>query len=139
MSDFDFDAWQKESDARFRAASEKLNGTGWDAFSDPETLKLLFNGDLVVAPLWADVGHLGTFSDDPTPPLTLRVTTCPDGLCETQQVIYEVDLIDEIIAAWGDPAADESARAAFDRAYAALQSGIDRLRAYEAECRKAQS
>lgn len=48
------------------------------------------------------------------------------------------DPIQDLIKGWGDPRKDESARAAFDRAYAALQSGIDRLRAYEAERIQAQ-
>lgn len=49
------------------------------------------------------------------------------------------DPIQGLIDGYGDPTKYVESRAAFDRAYAALQSGIDRLKAYEAECLKAQS
>lgn len=132
--------WQAEQERKYNAAEELISsGNAWDFISNPEALRILFNDDLVCDTLWVDVGDLGTLSDSTIPPLHIQVRTSPDGQCDKEVVIHEANLIEDLINCWGDPNSDESSRKAFDRAYAALQGGIDRLRAYEAECLKAQS
>ena len=104
---FDIEKWKEESERRYNAAVELISsGNAWDFIATPEALRLLFSGDLVCQTLWADVGDLGTISESKIPPLHLQIRTSPDGECGQEVVIEDIDLIDEVINAWGDPNSD---------------------------------
>lgn len=117
------------------AALDKLDDYGWSLIENTEAMRVLFDwGQLPIPPLTVNVVGFDFFNTkgQDSPPLTVQIRHD-----EYQHVIHEFDPIDYIIGNWagcGPAPLDADERAVINKAIAALQSGIDRLRAFEAAC-----
>lgn len=132
------------SDEKISAAIEKLSGYGFEIIEDVEAMKVLFDWDqFPIAPLSVRVVGIDDVGDKPTesPMLTVQILHSMGGY----EVIHEFDPIAFLIESYipntiaGDCPIDDHEREAIDRAIAAFQSGIDRVKAYEAQRLAAQS
>lgn len=115
-------------------AIERLSAPGYDCIEDSEAMRVLFDfGQLPIPPLTVYVGGLERETGSIAP---LVVQIRHD---QGRTLIHEHDPIESLtwgLCGWsGDPVPlDDESRQQLHNAIAALQSGIDRIKAFEAAC-----